>query len=203
MAKGADVDVYDAKGVAIEIVERLTRRRAEARPFVADARPAHLHPRAAGELLVGATRVGSFGTLHPAVVERLDLDGTAQVVEVDLAALEALGRAAVHHAPIPRLPAVTRDVAFAVKEAIPAGDVQALILAIAGELCESVELFDLFRGAGIPEGQRSLAFHVVYRDPRARTDPEKARTLTDAEVDQRQALVVRAAQERLGATLRA
>jgi phenylalanyl-tRNA synthetase beta chain len=66
-----------------------------------------------------------------------------------------------------------------------------------------VELFDLFEGAPVKEGHRSLAFHVIYRDPKAVTNPDAARTLTDVEVDARHDEVVRLAHERLGATLRA
>jgi phenylalanyl-tRNA synthetase beta chain len=66
-----------------------------------------------------------------------------------------------------------------------------------------VEIFDLFRGGSSPAGHRSLAFHVVYRDPRAATDPEKARTLTDDEVDRRHKSVVETVHARFGATLRA
>ncbi len=68
---------------------------------------------------------------------------------------------------------------------------------------EAVEVFDVFRGASIPEGHKSLAFHVVYRDPRAATDPEKARTLTDEEVDKKNQAVLTAVSQRFGATLRA
>jgi phenylalanyl-tRNA synthetase beta chain len=60
-----------------------------------------------------------------------------------------------------------------------------------------VELFDVFAGQGVPEGARSLAYHVVYRDPKATTDPDAARTLTDDEVDKRHEKVKQAVQ-RLG-----
>jgi|GEM_PF-4379461 len=72
----------------------------------------------------------------------------------------------------------------------------------AGELCESVELGAEFRGGSVPEGHRSLTFRVVYRDPKARTDPESARTLTDVEVESIQAKALERASSDLGATLR-
>ena len=78
---------------------------------------------------------------------------------------------------------------------VEAGIVSASIQEAAGALCESVELFDLFRGQGIPAGHRSLAFHVVYRD--------HAKTLTDEDVDRRHKSVVEAAHAKFGATLRA
>src|SRR5262249_47673207 len=100
------------------------------------------------------------------------------------------------------LPAATRDIALLVSEDVSAGDVGAEIRASAGDLCESVELFDLFRGAGVPDGQRSLAFHVVYRDPKAAADPEHARTLTDDEVDKRHKAAAAAVAKRFGAEIR-
>jgi phenylalanyl-tRNA synthetase beta chain len=89
-----------------------------------------------------------------------------------------------------------------VADDVPAIEVERVIREAAGELCESLELFDLFRGGGVPEGHRSLAYHLVYRDPKATSDPERARTLTDKEVDDRHAQVVRAAGEQLGGRLR-
>ncbi len=202
LTKPEEVDVYDAKGIALELVERITGRRAKAELAAADPELQHLHPRAAAALAIDGRRIGAFGPLHPDVGDAFDLGGPAQVIELDLAALEQLGASAVRYRPIPRLPAVARDISLEVGEDVLAGDVEAVIHETAGELCESVELFDRFRGGAIPEGRQSLAFHVVYRDPKAATDPEKARTLTDEEVERRQAEVFRVAAERLGATLR-
>jgi phenylalanyl-tRNA synthetase beta chain len=78
-----------------------------------------------------------------------------------------------------------------------AADVERTIFSAAGDLCESVELFDVFSGGAIAEGSRSLAYRVVYRDPKATTNPEAARTLTDDEVD-RSHERVRAAVKQLG-----
>ena len=203
LTKPADVDVYDAKGVAMEIVERVLRRGAAVRHQPPEGRSPHLHPRGAGEVLVDGTRVGTFGPLHPDVVDRLDLDGSAVAVELDLAALEALGVATPKFRPIPVLPAATRDISLAVHEDVTAGEVASAIAEAAGELCESVELFDLYRGANVPAEHRSLAYHVVYRDPKAASDPDAARTLTDEEVDQRHKAVLEAVNKRFGAVLRA
>jgi phenylalanyl-tRNA synthetase beta chain len=145
--------------------------------------------------------VGRFGTLHPDVSDALELDpGAGHVAALDLAAVETLGSARARFLPIPRLPAVTRDIAVEAPEALRVGDLREAIETSAGDLCESVELFDVFRPeAGEP---RSLAFRLVYRDPKATTDPERARTLTDKEVDARQAKVVARVTE-MGALLRA
>lgn len=202
LSKPEDHDVYDAKAVAIELVARALRRDAAVEAFDRSALPAHLHPRAAGRVLIGGATVGQFGLLHPDVIERLDLGGSAVVVELDLDALAALGHVTPSAAPIPRLPAISRDVSFAVADAVAAGAVEALIREAAGDLCEQVELFDLFRGGSLAEGQRALAFHVTYRDPLDRAGREGARTLTDAEVDDRHKKVIETVGQQLGAVQR-
>jgi phenylalanyl-tRNA synthetase beta chain len=126
-----------------------------------------------------------MGPIHPDVVDALDLGGALQVVEVDLAAIESLGKPTAKFRPIPRLPAVQRDIALVVDETVPAANLEKEIRDAAGDLCEKVELFDVFAGGAIPAGRRSLAFRVVYRDPKAATDPDAARTLTDQEVEER------------------
>jgi phenylalanyl-tRNA synthetase beta chain len=203
LQKPEDHDVFDAKGIAEELVRRVTRDDAEVIATPHNERPPHLHPRGTGDVIVRGERVGRFGPLHPDVVERRDLGGPVMVVELDIDALSAVGRRVPQAAPVPRLPAALRDVAFVVHDDVAAGDLARMIKDAAGDLCEDVVLFDLFRGGNVPEGHRSLAFHVVYRDPKARTGAEGARTLTDPEVDDRHAGVVSAVRDRLGAVLRA
>jgi phenylalanyl-tRNA synthetase beta chain len=193
LSRTGDVDVLDAKGLAEELVERITGKTPDVVPMPVAEVPPHLHPRGAAWLSVGGTRIGSLGPLHPDVVETLDLGGSAQIVELDLAAIEPLGRPTPRYRPIPRLPATSRDVALVAPETVTAATIATAIRGAAGELCESVELFDVFSGGGIAEGSRSLAFHVVYRDPKTVTDPDAARTLTDEEVDRHHERVRQAA----------
>jgi phenylalanyl-tRNA synthetase beta chain len=202
LAKPAEIDVYDAKGIALAIVERVVGRPATVAAQPAERRAPYLHPRGAADVLLDGKVVGSFGPLHPDTVDALDLDGSCVVVELDLAAIEQAGITTPHYRPIPVLPAATRDLAVVVSDDVTAGAVDEAIRKAASELCESVELFDLFRGGQVAEGHRSLAFHVVYRDPKAATDPESARTLTDEEVDQRHQRVVAAVKQQFGAVLR-
>jgi phenylalanyl-tRNA synthetase beta chain len=194
--KPDSVDVWDAKGTAEALVSRLFRREASVRLATAD-RPAHLHPRGAAWIEVDGKRVGSLGPLHPDVLDAFELAAAepAVVVEIDLAALAALGPLSVRFAPLPRFPASTRDLAVVVADAVPAGDVERAVREAAGDLAEEVALFDRFVGGSVPAGHASLALHVVYRAP--------DRTLTDAEVDQRHARVVAEVEKRFGAQLRA
>lgn len=200
LSKQEDADVFDAKGLAVELVERMTGRTPDTVRMSASSERGilpHLHPRGAAWLDVGGVLLGSLGPLHPDVVDALDLGGPAQVVEIDLAAVETLGKPTPKFRPIPRLPAVERDIALVVDESVPAANLEREIRDAAGDLCEEVELFDVFQGGAIPAGRRSLAFRVVYRDPKAATDPDSARTLTDQEVEERHERV-RAALRRHG-----
>jgi phenylalanyl-tRNA synthetase beta chain len=201
--KPVEVDVYDAKGLAVEIVERATGTRASVTALTLETRPTFLHPRGAGGVLVEGVTVGSFGPIHPDVADLLDLGGPCVIVALDLGALGALGTRVPKFTPIPALPAATRDIALVVHDDVSAGSVGEAIRDAGGTICEKVELFDLFRGGQVPADHRSLAFHVVYRDPRAATDPDAAKTLTDDEVDRTHEKVVQAVKQKFGAVLRA
>jgi phenylalanyl-tRNA synthetase beta chain len=203
LEKPLPIDVYDAKGIAVELASRVTNRPARAESQPADRRLPHLHPRGAGDVFVGDVRVGTFGPLHPDVGDALDLGGPAFVIELCLRSLERAAAGVPRFAPIPVLPAAMRDLALVVREEVTAGQVASAIREAAGELCEDVEVFDVFRGGSVPADHKSLAFHVVYRDPRAASDPEKARTLTDEEVDKKNQAVLAAVSQKFGATLRA
>jgi phenylalanyl-tRNA synthetase beta chain len=186
------------------MVERLAGALPEVSALPAnDPRASYLHPRSRAQLTLAGKQLGVFGALHPDTVDAFDLGGPALVIEIDLTELEALPAPLAKFRPIPRLPAVTRDIALEVPNGVPAAEVGRIIAEAGGELCESVALFDLFEGGSVKAGHRSLAFHVVYRDPKAAKDPDNARTLTDAEVDQCHERVVRTAGERFGASLRA
>jgi phenylalanyl-tRNA synthetase beta chain len=202
LSKPEEVDVYDAKGIAVAIAAGVTRREVTVAHQPPSRRAPYLHPRAAGDVLIDGRVVGAFGPLHPDVVDRLDLGGPCVIVELDLRALAAIGARTPRFRPIPALPAATRDLALLVHDDVSAGEVADVIRGAAMDLCESVELFDIFRGPTIQADHRSLAFHVVYRDPKAASDPDHARTLTDAEVDQRHQAVIEVVSKKLGATLR-
>jgi phenylalanyl-tRNA synthetase beta chain len=200
LGQGAEADVWDAKGIALELVVRTTGAEAEVRPIAPDRRPKHLHPRGAAALVArsGQTEieVGVLGPLHPDVVEALELEGPALVIELDLRALAALGSAVPKYVPLPAVPASTRDLALEVDEPSVAGELARALREAAGAICQSVEVFDVYRGKGVAPGKKSVAFRLTYRDPGG------ARTLTDAEVDAANQKAL-AATKSLGATQRA
>jgi phenylalanyl-tRNA synthetase beta chain len=204
LSKPEALDLYDAKAIALGLIERLTGTTPQLSALPeSDARAQYLHPRGRARLELAGRDLGVFGAAHPNTLDAFDVTGTALIVELDLIAIEAVTRSAAKYRPIPRLPAVTRDVALEVPSQISAAEIERVLLENGGELCESVALFDLFEGGSVKPGHRSLAFHVVYRDPKAARDPEHARTLTDQEVDTQHQKLVKAASEKFGASLRA
>ncbi len=188
------VDVWDAKGIAEGMTQRLLRRAASLRPMSAGEMPRALHPRGAAWIEVAGKRVGSLGPLHPDAAEAFEVGEGAVVVELDLEALLAVGPAPARFVPLPRFPASARDLSLVVRDDVAAGDVEHAAREAAGDLAEDVALFDRFVGGNVPSGHASLALHVVYRAP--------DRTLTDADVDARHAQVVTALEKRFGASLR-
>jgi phenylalanyl-tRNA synthetase beta chain len=194
LTRPQSVDVWDAKGIAEGLAQRLLRRAATMHPMKAGEGSRLLHPRGAAWIDVGGKRVGSLGPLHPDVADAFEVGEDAVVVEFDLEALQAAGPAPAKFVPLPRFPASARDLALVVRDDVPAGDVENAAREAAGDLAEEVSLFDRFVGGNVPAGHASLALHVVYR--------AADRTLTDADVDARHAQVVAALEKRFAASLR-
>src|SRR5262249_7154406 len=126
------------------------RREARVAAFAASERPKHLHPRAAAAITVNDAVVGRLGLLHPNAADALEVSGDVAIVEIDLDALEARGKATRKYSAIPRFPASTRDVALVVSDDVAAGDVERAVRDAAGALATDVRLFDRFSGASLP-----------------------------------------------------
>src|SRR4029453_7798107 len=144
------------------------------------------------EIRVGSTVVGHAGELHPAVCSALDLPRRTCAMEINL---DAVPLPPV--APPPRIstfPPALIDVALVVDTAGPAAEVERALLDGAGDLLESVRLFDVFAGPQLGEGRRSLAYKLTFRTP--------DRTLTVEEAVAARDAAVRVAAERVGAALR-
>jgi phenylalanyl-tRNA synthetase beta chain len=188
------LDVWDAKGLAESMVLRATRQSAQVLATTADARPAHLHPRGAAQLLVDGVLLGTFGPLHPDVIEAYELDPSTFVLELDAAELARVRQSGTQFRDIPRFPPSRRDIAIVVHDDVPAGEVLEAIRAAAAPLAEQVELFDRFVGGSIAAQHASLAYRVTYR--------AADRTLTDAEVDERHTRVVAEIERRFAAQVR-
>ena len=155
---------------------------------------AALHPGRTGVLSVGDIALGYVGELLPSVAEASDLPGRVVVAELDLDLILSLARDRVVAGSLSGYPAATQDVSLVVGADVPAAEVRAALAEGSGELLESMRLVDDYRGAGVPDGSKSLTFALRFRAAH--------RTLTAAEATEAKLAGVAAAAERFGATLR-
>jgi phenylalanyl-tRNA synthetase beta chain len=181
-------DFFSARAVleaVLEVAQVDWRAQPEAQPF--------LHPGRSAAVIAGERNVGWVGELHPLVAAEWELAGPAAGFEIDLDAVEQLGRPQAYR-DVSSFPAVLQDIAVVVGEDVSAATVIDTVRTAGEPLLATVELFDVFRGEQVGEGEKSLALRLSFQAP--------DRTLTDAEVaEPRQA--IEAALGELGGRLRA
>ncbi|HEY6001443.1 MAG TPA: phenylalanine--tRNA ligase subunit beta [Anaeromyxobacter sp.] len=189
-AVGAEpADFADAKAAVVAILEALgVEARWQPRG------DAWLHPRNSAVVLAsgGEDVLGEVGELHPRAAAAFELPRGVLAFRLSLDALVRRMTLVPQYRPIPRLPAVLRDLAVVLDDAVPAASLEALVRE--EPLVESVTLFDVYRGAPLPAGKKNLAFAIAYRVP--------DRTLTDAEADAAHARIVERLRAKHGAALR-
>jgi len=163
--------------------------------LVAAADHAGLHPTRTATVC-GATSaaLGVVGEIDPDVLADLGITGRVGVLEVDLHLLSAAPRRPEEARPVSRFPSSEVDLAFSVPDAVPAADVEATLRAAAGALLERIALFDTYRGAGVLDGSRSLAFRLRFT--------ALDHTLTDTEVGAARQACIGAATATHAASLR-
>jgi phenylalanyl-tRNA synthetase beta chain len=184
-----EADFYELKGVVEKLLEGLLIRNVS---FSGQGLPPYF--RYGAVALAEDESVGWLGELLPTLGERLDLSGTLLVFLLNFEALCHRAEAFPLYTPLPRYPAVYRDVALVLAEGVPAAQVHQTLYRHGAPWLEEARLFDVYVGQPIPAGKRSLAFHLTYRDPE--------RTLTDEAVDRHHEALVKALAEELGAELR-
>lgn len=184
---GRDADALDAVEAA-----RIVARQLGAEVDVRAAEYAPWHPGRCVEVLVDGEVVGHAGELHPAACERLGLPARTCATELDLT---AIGVREVLPAPaISSFPSVNQDVALVVDASVPASAVEAALWSGGGDLLESVRLFDVYTGAQLGAGRKSLAYALSFR--------ADDRTLTEDEASEHRTAAVAAAESAVGAVLR-
>ena len=189
--EGRALDILDAKGVLARLFAELGVRSWS----LGEVPDGPFHPGRSATVLAGGRSVGVVGEIHPAVAASMELDGRVAVGVVGLTSIAAAAEPGFSFRDPPRFPPLRRDLAFVVAEDVAAGGVQAAIVESAGELAEDCVLFDVYRGPGLPDGTKSLAFSLDLRA----TD----RTLTDEEAAPVVARVAEHLRSLLGAELRA
>ncbi|MDF2648678.1 MAG: phenylalanyl-tRNA synthetase subunit beta [Paenibacillus sp.] len=191
--KSEAVDFYDIKGVFDRLVSYLGVKGLTYK----SASPDGFHPGRTAELLLktaeGEQVIGRIGQLHPTVQQQRDLDDT-YVLEVELSPiLEAAGDAIVYKL-LPRYPSIGRDLAVVVNASVPVGLMEQTITEVAGDLLESIQVFDIYTGERLGANRKSVAIAFVYR--------HAERTLLDEEVTELHAKVVQTLEQQYEAELR-
>jgi phenylalanyl-tRNA synthetase beta chain len=190
------VDVFDAKGDALALLAALGVA-ANAVQIVAGG-PAFLHPGRSATLQFGPKNIaGWFGELHPSACEALDVEGPLVAFEITLDAIP-LPKARPTKAR-PKLERsefmpLERDLAFVVPENARAGDILKAAMTADRALVADADVFDVYRGPGVPDGHKSVAISVTLQP--------RERTLTDSEIEATMAKIVTEVGKKTGATLR-
>ncbi len=183
------VDFFSLKG-DIEAALRLLR--VGALDFAPSQDPA-LHPGRQADVFSGGRHLGRLGELHPSVQRHLGLDLPVMVGEFRLAEIN-LAQVAARAKSTPRFPALIRDLAVVVDQAVTYGRLRQVLRAALGELLVAETLFDVFTGSPVPDGKKSLALRLTLQSPE--------RTLTDADAEAAIARALQALGEHCGAQLR-
>ena len=188
---GAGEDFFSLKG---ELDAVLGALRLPAAQYTADTTNPSYHPGRCARITIGGEDVGCLGQIHPLVTANYGMDCEVYCAEIRFDKLLALQLPEATYVPLPKYPAVTRDLAIVCREEVTVGEAEAVITQAAGKLLRNIRLFDVYRGTGVPEGKKSLAFSLELR--------ADDRTLTDTDSETVTKNVLDALENQLGAVLR-
>lgn len=184
-------DYLDLKGVVENALEKLGLSKVK---FTRESDNPSYHPGKTAALMIGNKKVGVLGEVHPDVSENYGVDENCYLAELNLDLLFEYAKTDKKYKALPKFPAVTRDIALLVDDEILVQEIEDTIRRAGGNLVEKVELFDIYKGAQIPEGKKSIAYAIAYRDEK--------KTLTDNDVNKVHDKILRSLEHKLGATLR-
>jgi phenylalanyl-tRNA synthetase beta chain len=189
--RGAKFDGYDLKGIVEDLLEQFGLRGIV---FGKRAESTALFLESATVTLGGKLPLGELGQLLPALARKYDLRDAVFLAEFNLDLLLARRNPAKSFKPLPQFPSSRRDVAILVAEATTHDAVLQTVKQAKPANLETVELFDVFRGQGVPEGQKSLAYAFTYR--------AVEKTLTEGEVNSAHEKAVESLKQKLSAVIR-
>ncbi len=189
-AYGKDVDFFTLKGTIEVMLDRLNISGYE---FEATRDAYAYHPGRTAVIKVGGRQIGIIGEIHPKVAANYGIDCKVYAVELDVYDMFALVGAEKTYTPLPKFPAVTRDLAIICDKQLPVAQIKKVIVGAVGDLLESIELFDVYEGSQIPEGKKSVAYSFTMRSADS--------TLSDKHCD-KIVKSITAGLEKLGAQIR-
>lgn len=185
-------DFYTLKGLAEAVLASADVHGFEVLPCTDN--PTY-HPGRCGTMIVQDQCVGVIGQIHPLCAQNYGIGTEVYMAEIDMHKLFALRNTQKLYRPLPKYPAVARDLAVVVREDVTVLELEKTIASAAGEHLEAISLFDVYRGTQVPAGRKSVAFSLAFRC--------FDRTLTDAEVDEAISRSLKALEKAYEAVLRA
>ncbi len=193
-AYGEDMDFYAMKGAIEALLKDL---RVEDVRFTGPSgapSDASYHPGRCACVWSGGELLGIFGQVHPLAAQNYDVDGALYCAELSFEALCRAKGAGAEYMPLPKFPAAARDIAVVCREAVTVGALTDCIRRAGGKLLKDTALFDIYRGPGVAEGSKSVAFSLTLRSDE--------RSITAAEADEEVKAILTALEKELGAVLR-
>lgn len=167
---GPEESFFTLKGAVETILDSI---RAEDATYVAEKSDPSYHPGRCAKVYVNGQEVGTLGQIHPLVAANYGVDAELYYADLKFDALFASRGADPEYQPLPKFPAVTRDIAVLVDKGVTVGAMESSIQAAAKGLLKDVTLFDIYEGAKLPTGKKSVAFNLVLRaDDRSLTAQE-------------------------------
>ncbi len=190
-AYGPNTDFFTLKGWVENLLAELDAGRPR---FVRESANPSYHPGRCARVLVGETEIGVLGQIHPQVAANYGVDAELYCAELSFDALISVQGGIPVFRPLPRFPAVTRDIAVVCESGVPVGDMTEAILAGGGQYLKECSLFDVYTGHHIAEGMKSVAFSLTMR--------AEDQTLTDEHAEETVRRVLQLLKEKFGAVMR-
>ena len=167
---GANETFFSLKG---ELEAIFTGLRVKKASYTAVSDNPSYHPGRCAKVTVDGVDVGYMGQVHPLVAKNYDIDAEIYCAEINFSKLAELCLPEPTYTPLPKYPTVSRDLALVCDEALTVAELEACIEAAGGKLLRKISLFDIYRGKGVPEGKKSMAFSLELRaDDRTLTDED-------------------------------
>ena len=188
---GANETFFTLKGEVEALLNGLRLKKAV---YTAETGNPSFHPGRCAEVSIDGVHIGYMGQVHPLVAKNYGMDGEVYCAELNFTAMLELQLPDATYVPLPKYPSVSRDLALVCDEAVTVAQAEQVITDAAGKLLRSIQLFDIYRGAGVPQGKKSMAFSLELR--------ADDRTLTDTDSESVVSKVLAALSEKLNAALR-
>ena len=188
---GKDVDFFSLKGSIETIAKNVGFENYE---IIPEKNNSTFHPGRCAKIEYNGMYVGTFGELHPDVIENYGLGQRVYIAELDLDIIFENSSNNIVYSPLPKFPSTSRDIALIVKDEVYVKDIEDIIKANGAGLVEYYKLFDVYKGSQIEEGHKSIAYSITYRS--------KEKTLTDEDVAKVHDVILKELSEKLNANLR-